>query len=105
MNCSSFALTSDPAADPPEFTLHCTSAAGPIRAFHCTSSATGTITGVATLTDSILARYNLSVAVTGQYPGDYVCQVRVERYDGGEPETLVIPEVPGPLQTISVTGI
>lgn len=52
------------------------------------------------------SNYELSASVIGNHPGDYTCQVTVLRYDGTgvEPEVLVYPETPGPLQTITVRG-
>ncbi len=105
-------MTSDPAAEPPVFTLSCSSAGGPIRGFSCTSTGSGTIGGEVSLrdptdTDNLeLGNYDLSVTVEGRYPGDYTCQVTVERYDGvgDEPDTLVFPGSPGSSQTIRVRG-
>ncbi len=107
-----FSLTSDPDAEVPEFTLSCTSSGGPVREFSCTSPEVGNIAGVASLRTPADATvrdqglYDHSVTVTGNYPGDYTCQVTVYRYDGTapEPEISVYPETPEAAQTITVPG-
>ncbi len=111
-----FSLTSAPEAEVPEFTLSCTSAGGPVRGFSCTHSGGGNIAGVASLKppadgnvrDNGIYDHSATITVTGNYPGDYICQVTVHRYDGTqtpaapEPEILVYPETPGAAQTITV---
>ncbi len=119
MDCTSgtpFSLTSAPEAVEPEFTLSCTSSGGPVREFSCTGPDGGNIVGVASLSNPETATnrdqgnydHSATVTVTGNYPGDYMCQVTVHRYDGTQtpaapgPEILVYPETPGPAQTITV---
>ncbi len=111
-----FSLTSVPEAEEPEFTLSCTSTGGPVREFNCASPDGGNTAGVASLRTPVSRDvrdrgiYDHSATVTGNYPGDYTCQVTVYRYDGTqtpaapEPEILVYPETPGAAQTITVTG-
>ncbi len=110
-----FSLTSDPDAEEPEFTLSCSSSGGPVRGFSCTGPG-GTITGVASLRlpadedvrDNGIYDHSATMTVTGNYPGDYTCQVTVYRYDGTqtpaapEPDILVYPETPEAAQTITV---
>ncbi len=76
----------------------------------------GTITGVASLRlpadgnvrDNGIYDHSATMTVTGNYPGDYTCQVTVHRYDGTqtladpEPDILVYPETPEAAQTITV---
>ncbi len=110
MDCTAgtpFSLTSGPEAEEPEFTLSCTSSGGPVREFNCTSPDGGNIAGVASLRNPVdtdvrdQGLYDHSATVTGNYPGDYTCQVTVYRYDGTAPEPeLVYPAA----QTITVTG-
>ncbi len=110
MNCATgtpFSLTSGPEADEPEFTLSCTSSGGPVREFSCTSPDGDNIAGVASLRTPADATvrdqgiYDHSVDVTGNYPGNYTCQVTVYKYDGTAPEPeLVYPAA----QTITVPG-
>ena len=107
MDCTATPVTlPDPEADPPVFTLNCTSTRGPVREFSCTSTGTGTIDGVVSFTDTRPNReqgnYDLSVSVTGNYPGVYTCQVTVYKYDGTgmEPEMMNYFSA----QTITVTG-
>ncbi len=80
-----FSLTSGPEAEVPKFTLSCTSTGGPVREFNCTSPDGGNIAGVASLRTPADATvrdqglYDHSVTVTGNYPGDYTCQVTALR--------------------------
>ncbi len=113
LDCTAaFTLTSGAVAVDPEFSLSCTSTGGPVRAFSCTSPDGGNITGVASLRTPVteIVRdhgiYDHSATVTGNYPGDYTCQVTVYKYDGTapEPENLIYPETPGAAQTITVPG-
>ncbi len=115
VNCAAgtpFTLTSGPEAEEPEFTLSCTSRGGPVRGFNWASGGGGNIAGVASLKAPVnhdvrdQGLYDHSVTVTGNYPGDYTCQVTVYRYDGTapEPEILVYPSTPGAAQTITVPG-
>ncbi len=110
MNCTAgtpFSLTSGPEAEVPEFTLSCTSSGGPVREFSCTGPG-GTTAGVASLRTPVdqtvrdHGLYDYSATVTGNYPGDYTCQVTVYRYNGTapEPETIIYPAA----QTITVPG-
>ncbi len=110
-----FTLTSGPEAEVPEFTLSCTSTGGPVRGFSCTNPDGGNIAGVASLRnpesatnrDQGIYDHSATVNVTGNYPGDYTCQVTVYRYDGTgeEPEILVYPGTPGAAQTIAVPTV
>ena len=109
VNCTGdtpFALTSGPEDDPPVFTLSCTSSGGPVTNFSCTSTDAGSIDGVVTFTNILTnheqGNYDLSVSVTGYYPGVYTCQVTVYKYDdiGTEPEMMNYVSA----QTITVTG-
>ncbi len=115
MDCTAgtpFTLTTGPEAEEPVFTLSCTSTGGPVREFNCTSAGSGNIAGVASLRNPENSTYrdqgiyDHSATVTGNFPGDYTCQVTVYRYDGTapEPEVLVYPETPGAAQTITVPG-
>ncbi len=119
MDCTAgtpFSLTSTPEAEEPEFTLSCTSSGGPVTELNCISPGGGNTTGVASLRTPATATvrdqglYDHSATVTGNYPGDYTCQVTVCRYDGTgeEPEILVYPAaqattVPGELVNISLS--
>ncbi len=111
MDCTAgtaFSLTSAPEAEEPEFNLSCTSTGGPVREFSCTSPGGGNIAGVSSLRTPANADvrgqgiYDHSVTVTGNYPGDYTCQVTVYRYDGTapEPESLVYPGTPGAARSL-----
>ncbi len=112
MDCTAgtaFTLTSVPEAEVPEFTLSCTSSGGPVREFSCTSPDGGNIVGVASIVTPITEAvrdqglYDHSATMTGNYPGDYTCQVTVYRYDGTQTPAaleLVYPAA----QTIAVQG-
>ncbi len=110
MDCTTgtpFTLTSGPEAEVPEFTLSCTSTGGPVMGFNCTSPDGGNIAGVASLVTPVNENvrdqglYDHSATVPGNYPGVYICQVTVYRYDGAAPEPEVIIY---PAQTITVPG-
>ncbi len=119
MDCTAgtpFTLTSGPVAEVPEFTLSCTSSGGPVREFNCTSPDGGNIVGVASLRTPVNFNirdqgiYDHSATVTGNYPGDYTCQMTVFKFDGSgdEPEIIIYPAaqtitVPGELVSISLS--
>ncbi len=109
VDCTTGASFSAPEAEVPEFTLSCTSSGGPVRGFNCTSPGGGNIVGVASLRNPVDATnkdqgiydHSVDVTVTGNYQGEYTCQVTMYRYDGIAPE----PEMVYPAaQTITVTG-
>ncbi len=107
LDCTAGASFPAPEAEVSEFTLSCTSSGGPVRGFNCTSPGGGNIAGVASLRTPVNVNvrdqglYDHSATVTGNYPGDYTCQVTMYRYDGIAPE----PEMVYPAaQTITVPG-
>ncbi len=118
MDCTTgtpFSLTSGPADIEPTFILSCTSMGGPIRKFDCISDGNN-VAGVPSLRTPVdqtvrdQGLYDHIATVTGNYAGDYTCQVTVYRYDGiaPEPEMLVyladqIITVPGELVNISLS--
>ncbi len=110
MICSdAYTVTSDLAADQPVFQLSCSSEYGPIREFSCTNNDDNiTFEGDVALRDPSnrdnlqSARYNLSLSVTGNYPGIYQCYVTVHRYRGvgADPEVFTVLAN----ESITVTG-
>ena len=85
-----FCLDSALNADPPVFTLTCTSTGGPATTVIWTLDDSPQSGGTSQITDQQTATYSNTLTVTGRYTGDYQCSVS----NAGNTAT----------QTLTVTG-
>ena len=95
-----FQLDTDPATDPPVFTLTCTSTGGPattvswsrdgvVLADNSNYNITSQI-----LFNAVTATYSHTLRVTGRLVGEYQCRVSNIRTPSGSRRTLTVGKVP-----------
>ena len=91
-----FQLDTDPATDPPVFTLTCTSTGGPATTVSwrrdgtmLSDDSTYSITSQV-LTDTMTATYTHTLTVTGRLVGEYECSVSNIRTPSGSSRTLTV---------------
>ena len=91
-----FQLNTDPATDPPVFTLTCTSTGGPATTVSwrrdgtmLSDNSTHSITSQV-LTDAETATYTHTLAVTGRLVGEYQCSVSNIRTPSGSSRSLTV---------------
>ena len=95
-----FQLDTDPATDPPVFTLTCTSTGGPVSTVSWRRDGTvlsddNTYSIASQVTDAETATYAHTLTVTGRLVGEYQCSVSNIRTPSGSSKTLtVVGKVP-----------
>ena len=94
-----FQLDTDPATDPPVFTLTCTSTGGPAttvswRRDGTTLSDDSTYSITSQMTDAETATYTHTLTVTGRLVGEYQCSVSNIRTLSGSTRTLTVGKAP-----------
>ena len=90
-----FQLNTDPATDPPVFTLTCTSTGGPAttvswRRDGTTLSDDSTYSITSQVTDAETATYTHTLTVTGRLVGEYQCSVSNIRTPSGSTRSLTV---------------
>ena len=90
-----FQLDTDPATDPPVFTLTCTSTGGPATTVSWRRDGTmlsddNTYSITSQVTDTVTATYTHSLTVTGRLVGEYQCSVSNIRTPSGSSRSLTV---------------
>ena len=94
-----FQLDTDPATDPPVFTLTCTSTGGPASTVSWRRDGTmlsdnSTYCITSEVTDAETATYIHTLTVIGRLVGEYLCNVSNIRTPSGSSKTLTVGKVP-----------
>ena len=94
-----FQLDTDPATDPPVFTLTCTSTGGPATTVSWRRDGTmlsdnSTYIITSQVTDAETATYIHTLTVIGRLVGEYQCNVSNIRTPSGSSKTLTVGKVP-----------
>ena len=95
-----FQLDTDPATDPPVFTLTCTSTGGPATTVTWRRDGTmlsddSTYCITSEVTDAVTATYTHTLAVTGRLVVEYQCNVSNIRTPSGSSRNLRVYKGPG----------
>ena len=90
-----FQLDTDPATDPPVFTLTCTSTGGPVSTVSWRRDGTilsdgSTYNITSQVTDTVTATYTHTLTVTGRLLGLYQCNVSNIRTPSGSSRSLTV---------------
>ena len=90
-----FQLNTDPATDPPVFTLTCTSTGGPVTTVSWRRDGTllsndNTYSITSQVTDTETATYTHTLTVTGRLVGEYQCSVSNIRTPSGSSRSLTV---------------
>ena len=95
-----FQLDTDPATDPPVFTLTCTSTGGPATTVSwrtdgivLTDNSNNSITSQI-LIDAVTATYTHTLRVIGRLVGEYQCSVPNIRTPSGSRRSLTVGKIP-----------
>ena len=94
-----FQLDTDPATDPPVFTLTCTSTGGPATTVSWRRGGTmlsdnSTYSISSQVTDAVTATYTHTLTVTGRLVGEYQCSVSNIRTPSGSTRSLTVGKRP-----------
>ena len=94
-----FQLDTDPATDPPVFTLTCTSTGGPATTVSWRRDGTmlsddSTYSITSQVTDTETATYTHTLTVTGRLVGEYQCSVSNIRTPSGSSRSLTVGKRP-----------
>ena len=94
-----FQLNTDPATDPPVFTLTCTSTGGPPTTISWKRDGTllsddSTYKITSQVTDTMTATYTHTLTVTGRLVGEYQCNVSNIRTPSGSTRSITVGMAP-----------
>ena len=104
-----FQLDTDPATDPPVFTLTCNSTGGPATTVSWRRDGTmlsddSTYSITSQVTDTVTATYTHTLRVTGRLVGEYQCTVSNIRTPSGSTRSLTVGKVAETLHELCLCG-